>query len=50
MGLYRAGADDESDRMLALNRRLGEFLRQDTLTPADPEDGFAALAALLTAP
>ncbi len=50
MGLYRAGADADSDRMLALNRRLGEFLRQDTRTPADPEDGFAALVALLTAP
>jgi len=50
MGLYRAGADVDSDRMLAVNRRLGEFLRQDTRTPADPEQGFAELAALLTTP
>lgn len=50
MGLYRAGADAESDRMLALNRRLATFLRQDTRTPADPEQGFAELATLLTSP
>ena len=50
MGLYRTGADVESDRMLALNRRLGEFLRQDTRMPSDPEQGFAELATLLTTP
>jgi flagellum-specific ATP synthase len=47
MGLYRAGADAQSDRMLALSRALGEFLRQDTRTPADPDEGFAQLAALV---
>ncbi|MCC6719913.1 MAG: FliI/YscN family ATPase [Acetobacteraceae bacterium] len=47
MGLYRQGADPDSDRMLALNRILGDFLRQDTETPADPDEGFAALASLL---
>lgn len=36
MGLYRTGADPHSDRMLALNRLLVDFLRQDTKTPADP--------------
>ena len=50
MGLYRAGTDANADRMLVLNRRLGEFLRQDTRTPADPDGEFAALGALLAAP
>jgi len=50
MGLYRAGTDANADRMLILNRRLGEFLRQDTRIASDPDEGFAALTALLAAP
>ena len=48
MGLYRTGADAHSDRMLALNRLLVEFLRQDTKTPADPDQGFAQLQAIVS--
>ncbi len=47
MGLYRAGADANSDRMLAVSRAVGELLRQDTVTPADPDEGFAALAEVV---
>ena len=49
MGLYRTGADPHSDRMLGLNRLLVEFLRQDTRTPASPDEGFATLAQIVAA-
>jgi flagellum-specific ATP synthase len=47
LGLYRPGTTAESDRMLALSRALVELLRQDTRSPADPEEGFAALGRIL---
>jgi len=47
LGLYRAGADAQSDRMLALNRKLVEFLRQDTRTRQDPEAGFDELGVIV---
>jgi hypothetical protein len=33
--------------MLAVSRAVGELLRQDTVTPADPDEGFAALAEVV---
>jgi flagellum-specific ATP synthase len=47
LGLYRPGTSAESDRMLALSRRLVALLRQDTRSRADPEEGFAALEGIL---
>ncbi len=47
LGLYRAGSNPESDRMMALNRKLIELLRQDTRTRQDPEAGFAELGLIV---
>jgi flagellum-specific ATP synthase len=48
MGAYRAGADPQLDRAIAMHEALSQFLCQSTGELVPIEQSFAELAALLT--
>jgi flagellum-specific ATP synthase len=48
IGAYRAGSDPATDRAIALNPALEDFLRQDKDDPTPLEQSFARLDAILT--
>ena len=47
MGAYRAGADPQLDRAIAMHEALSAFLRQRGSETVDIEQSFDELAALL---
>ena len=47
MGAYRAGADPQLDRAIAMHERLTAFLCQPAASHVDIETSFLELAALL---
>jgi flagellum-specific ATP synthase len=48
IGAYRAGSDAQTDRAIALNPALEDFLRQDKEDPTALAESFARLDAILT--